>query len=103
MTGWEFLMVLVWLLVPPVLPAIGFLCLLHRKNPGRTVQRTVGAVAILLLMSACFAVGMVILGPASLKEHLGMRDVPFMWAPFAFVATLLALPLSVWWVSRRSR
>ncbi|WP_436137452.1 hypothetical protein [Acidovorax sp. LjRoot74] len=101
MTGWEFVLVLAWLLLPPLLLATGFLFLLHKRNPGRTVRRTIGAVAVLFLVSMCFAVGMIILGPASLNRYLGMRDEPFMWAPFAFIATFLALPFAVWWVSRR--
>lgn len=38
--------------------------------------------------------------PAGLGPYIGTRDRPVMWAPFAFVAVALALPVVIWWAAR---
>lgn len=103
MTGLEFVMVLGWVLFPPLVLAIAVLVVLHRRNAGRVLGRTVGAVLILLVVSVCMALGFVIWSPLGLGRYIGIRDVPVMWAPFAFIAVAFALPVAIWWASRGSR
>jgi len=100
MTGAEFAIVLAWVLLPPMGLAIAVLVGLHRRNAGRPVGRTVGAVLVLVVTSACIALGLVVAGPPGLGRYIGIRDTPVMWAPFAFIAVGLALPVAIWWASR---
>lgn len=100
MTGPEFVVILAWVLLPPVALAITVLIALHRKNAGRTLGRTIGAALILVVASVCIALGLAISGPPGLGPHIGIRDVPVMWAPFAFIAVALALPVAIWWAAR---
>ena len=103
MTGLEFAMIMVWVLVPPLLLATGVLVLVHRRNADRTLRRTAGGVLLLVVLSACIALGLVIFGPTQLGRYIGIRDVPIMWAPLAFIAVALVLPVAMWWVSRGAR
>lgn len=103
MTGLEFAMVMAWVLLPPLLLATGVLAYVHRRNADRTLRRTVGGVLLLVALSACIALGLVTFGPAQLGRYIGFRDIPIMWAPLAFIAVALALPLAIWWVSRGGR
>ena len=99
----EFAIIIVWVLLPPVLLATAVLIGLHRKNAGRLVGRTVGAVLILVVASVCIALGLVVAGPPSLGRFIGIRDAPIMWTPFAFISVAIALPFAIWWASRGSR
>jgi hypothetical protein len=102
MSATEFALVLAWLLLPPLTLAMVVLLWLHRRNAGRPWRRTAAAMAILMLASAGMALGFVVASPPGIGHWLGVRDTPLMWAPFAFIAVGLALPLALWWVSRRS-
>lgn len=103
MTGLEFVVVLGWVLLPPLALAVALLAILHRRNPGRAVSRTVGAALFLVVASIGIAMGIVVAGPSGLGRYIGIRDVPVMWAPFALIAVAVALPLAIWWASRSPR
>lgn len=93
----EFLLILVWVLFPALV--IGFMALFaYRVRAGASVLRTVQAGAMMTLLSFALAIMFVMYGPTGLARWLGLRDTPVMWAPFAFVAVLLALPASIWWM-----
>ena len=97
MTSTEFVVLLVWLLAPPlVLAALG-LALAQRVRPRFTLQRGFMAWGLVFVLSAMFAVGIVAFGPRAVGSYLGVRDAPVPWAPFAFVAVALAFPLGFWW------
>ena len=103
MTGFEFVIVLAWLLLPPLAVAIVVLVGLHFKAVGRAASTTVEATLLLVAVSAGISILMLNVSPVGIGSFIGVRDTPVMWAPFAFLAVLLALPLAVWWASRRSR
>jgi hypothetical protein len=102
-TGSEFALILAWVLLPPCLPAIAVLLVLHRKSASRRVSRTVEAALILVAASACIALVMMFSSPPGLGSYIGIRDTPVMWAPFAFIAVALALPIAIWWAARGER
>jgi hypothetical protein len=99
-TGSEFALILAWVLFPPCLLAITVLLVLHRKSAGRRVSRTVAAALVLVAASAFFSLVMMFAGPSGLGSYIGIRDTPVMWAPFAFIAVALALPIAIWWAAR---
>jgi ATP/ADP translocase len=101
MMGWEFVFVLVWLLLPPLVLASVALVLLLRRRTHRTVHRTLGAVTILVVVSFVLAFAFVAWAPPGLGPGLGMRDEPVMWAPFAFIAVAFAFPVAAWWAFGR--
>lgn len=103
MTGPEFVVVLGWVLLPPLALAVALLAVLHRRNPGGAVSRTAGAVLLLVVASIGIAMGIVVAGPPGLGSYIGIRDAPVMWAPFAFIAVAVALPFAIWWASRSPR
>lgn len=103
MTRLEFVLILGWLLLPPLLLGTAALAVLHRRSPSRKMGRTVGAALLLAFVSTALAVGFVALGPSSLGRIIGVQDAPFMWAPFAFFAVALAFPLALLWARRGER
>jgi hypothetical protein len=102
-TRLEFVFVLGWLLLPPLLLGTAALAVLHRRSHARRMGRTVGAGLLLAFVSTVLAVGFVALGPSSLGRIIGVQDAPFMWAPFAFFAVALAFPLVLLWARRGER
>ncbi len=103
MTGKEFVVILAWVLLPPMMLAVAVLIALHRRNAGRAVSRTFGAALILLALALCISLGLVVSAPAGLGSYIGIRDTPVVWAPFAFIAVALALPVAIWWAARGAR
>ncbi|WP_213434483.1 hypothetical protein [Noviluteimonas caseinilytica] len=100
MTKEEFVLLLAWLLGPPMLVGSFFLVWALRRGGRRALGREVLAWFLLLALSALFAFGMVVVELGSLGYYLRARDAPFLWAPFAFLAVALALPVAVWWGRR---
>ena len=96
MTALEFVIVLAWVLAPGFLIGVAILAVSHRRNPGRPIGRTVGAAFALAFISVCVALGLMFFVPAGLGRYVGLRDTPFMWAPFAFIAVALAMPVALW-------
>lgn len=105
MTLFEFALILGWVLLPWLSIAIAVLVFLQRRVVGVARGRTAVACVLLVSVSAIFAFALVDLGPIWLGPYLGLRDAPFMWAPFAVVAVALAFPLAVWFArsGRRSK
>ena len=103
MTASEFVLLLAWLLLPPLVLGAGALAIIHRRSPGRKWYRTAGAGLLLAVTSALLAVAFVALGPAPLGRIFGAQDAPVMWAPFAFLAVAVTFPLAVWWARRGGR
>jgi hypothetical protein len=99
-TASEFVLVLAWLLFPPLLLASVALAVMHHRSPGRRVVRTVGAALLLVATSAVLAFAFVAFDFSSWGRFLGVRDVPVMWAPFAFLAVAASFPLAIWWAGR---
>ena len=42
----------------------------------------------------------VVAWPPSFARFLAMRDTPFLWAPFAFLAVAFSFPVALWWARR---
>lgn len=101
MMRWEFVIVLAWLLVPPLVFAGVALVFLGRKRTRHSACQSVVAVAILVVVSVALASAFVAWGPVGSGSSLGVRDEPVMWAPFAFIAVALAFPIAAWWALRR--
>ena len=97
MKSTEFVVLLLWLLTPPLILAGLSLALVQRRQSRFTLQRFFVAWLLVFVLSALFAVGLVAFVPNSIGSHLGVRAVPVPWAPFAFVAVAMAFPLGVWW------
>ena len=93
MTVSEFTSVLAWLLLPPVLLGVISLALVNLHYQG-TFKRCALACVLLVVLSCLIAFIMVAFGPKSLGSLIGVRDTPFMWAPFAFVAVVVAFPFT---------
>ncbi len=101
MTPAEFAIVLTGLLLPALILGTIVLVVAQRKEPRSTPARLFQAWIILVALSAVIALGMGVLDLGAIGHYLGVRDEPFMWAPFAFVAVALALPFSIVWARRR--
>jgi hypothetical protein len=50
------------------------------------------------VLSCLVALAMVAFGPKSLGNYIGIKDTPFMWAPFAFIAVSIAFPFTALWL-----
>ena len=96
MTSTEFVVLLLWLLTPPLVLAGLGLALAQRRPTSFTLRRGFMAWLLVLALSVIFAAGMVALGPSSMGQRLGVRDAPFPWAPFAFLTVALAFPPALW-------
>lgn len=93
----EILLIMAWVLFPALL--IGFIALFaYRVRAGFSVLRAVQACTMMTILSFASCIVYVVYGPAVSSRWLGLRDAPVVWAPFAFVAVLLALPPSIWWM-----
>lgn len=98
MTGLEFVVVLAWVLLPPLAIASAVLASLGRRGPVRySTRRRVESWLLLLVLSALISFAIVVWGPAPLGRYIGIQDRPFLWAPFAFIAVLLAFGPALWW------
>lgn len=97
MTGIEFSVLLAWLLLPPVSLASVALLLAARVGAHRATPRRLAAAWFLLLaLSIVLALIFVQSDAGGVTRHLGVRDAPVMWAPFAFIAVALALGPAIW-------
>lgn len=104
MTSAEFGVLLTWLLLPTLALATTALVLAGRFGTRRTTLRLqVAAWFLLLVLSTVIAFLFVAFSPSAFGRHLGVRDSPFMWAPFAFIAVALALAPAIWWASLRRK
>ena len=97
MTASELTTVLAWLIFPPALLGVTGLVWLHHHNQS-TFKRCILACAIFLALSCFIAFSMVVFGPESLGSYLGVKDTPFMWAPFAFISVAIAFPFAALWL-----
>jgi hypothetical protein len=97
----EFSLVFAWLILLPVLVGLALLWLWHSSGQTpRTRRFWVTAVMFILIMAA-IALAFVVAGPPWLGHYIGVKDVVIfgfstMWAPFAYVAAALAVPLAGW-------
>ena len=101
----EFLVVLIWLVSPPLVMGLSLLRLWHLRGAMPRTRRFWAAAALLVVLTALAAFLFVAAGPAWLGRYIGVRDVVIfgfgtMWAPFAFLAVGLALPVAGWWARR---
>jgi len=99
----ELLLMLVWVLCPPLAVAALVLRAVHARMGSPGTWRMVQAGVLLVLLSFVLAGALVVCGPSAWSHWLGLRDEPVTWAPFAFLAVALALPPSVWWIRRAGR
>lgn len=101
MTRFEFVVVMVWLLLPPLLVGMGILGVLHRKSSGRKVGETIRACGVLAVISLCIEVGLFVVSPHDWGRYLGIRDTPVLWAPIGVIAVCTALSITILWLSRK--
>lgn len=92
----ELAIIVVWVHLPPLAMAALALNAWWRRRPGIGMARKVWASMMLVLLSLGLSMAFIVLAPAGWGSSLGLRDKPFMWAPFAFVAVGLALVPSLW-------
>ena len=101
MTGIEFVVVLTWVLFPPLALASVILMRLGRRSPSQhATRRRVQAWLLLLVLSVLLGFAFVVWSPTTIGRYIGIQDTPVMWAPFAFIAVALALVPAVWWAGR---
>lgn len=104
MAGVEFVVILAWVLLPPLAIASAVLVFLGRRGQSRYAKRRrVEAWLLLLVLSALLAFVLAAWSPTPLGRYIGIQDTPFMWAPFAFIAVALALVPAAWWSGRGGR
>lgn len=97
MTKVELLILLAWLLAPPLL--LGWMLMLYvLKKAGWPARHAFTSCFILPLFSGALAFLMAAFGPSGWGAVIGVKDHPLPWAPFAFIAVGLALPLTLWLV-----
>lgn len=97
----EFVLVFAWLALLPVVLGLALLRLWLSRGPTPRTGRFWGAAVAFILITAAIAFAFVAAGPPWLGKYIGVQDVVFfgfstMWAPFAYVAAALALPLAGW-------
>ena len=97
----EFVLVFAWLVLLPVAVGLALLRLWHLRGPKPRTTRFWGVAIVFILTTAAIAFAFVVAGPSWLGQHIGVQDVVIfgfstMWAPFAYVAAALALPLAGW-------
>jgi hypothetical protein len=97
----EFVLVLTWLVLLPVMVGLALLRFWHARGPRPGVRRFWGTAAVFILLTAAIAFAFVAAGPPWLGHYIGVRDVVIfgfstMWAPFAYAAAALALPVAGW-------
>lgn len=99
----EFILVLAWVLAPPLVLGIALLVAFSVRNRRAGFKPRVWSAAILLVVFAfAFSVAFVAFAPAWLGRHIGIRDTQVfgaetMWAPFTFISFALAFPFAAWW------
>lgn len=101
----EFVLVLAWLVLLPLVVGLALLWFWHSRGPTPRAQRFWAAAVLFILITAVIAFAFVVAGPTWLGRYIGVRDVAILgfntiWAPFAFVAAAVALPVAGW-LSRR--
>jgi hypothetical protein len=99
MTANEFSIVLAWLLALPLGLGFGGLALVYRRSRSKRTNYAF-ACTILLTLSGLIAFAFVAYGPDSLGRFIGIKDAPFMWAPFAFISVATAFPFVALWLNR---
>jgi hypothetical protein len=97
----EFVLVFAWLVLLPVVVGLALLRLWHLRGPAPRTRRFWGTAVVFILVTAAIAFAFVAAGPPWLGQYIGVQDVVIfgistMWAPFAYVAAALALPLAGW-------
>jgi hypothetical protein len=103
-TGIEFVVVLAWVLLPPLAIASAALASVGRSSPVRYLtRRRVESWFLLLALSILISLAVVIWSPVTLGRYIGVQDRPFLWAPFSFIAVLLAFGPALWWARRGAR
>jgi hypothetical protein len=101
----EFFYVLLWVICPPIALGIALLRLVSVRMISFSKHRFWSAVIILVAIATLVALAFVVSPPSWAGRHLGIHDIHVlgidtMWAPFSFVAVVVALPFSLWWVTR---
>ncbi|GEM_PF-2209670 len=96
----------VWVLAPPLFLGIVLLRLVLVRAPLVRKGRLWGAALILALLALLIGVLWAVFGPASVGRYISIRYIQILgvetiWAPFAFVAVVLAFPVAAWWAMRR--
>lgn len=99
-----FLLLLAWLLLPPLLLAVFVMARLRGNSRARMWKQ----VAFLVVLSLTLEVAFLVLGPDNWGRHLGVRDIRLfglqtMWAPFAWLAVAIAWPPVYIWSRRNGR
>lgn len=103
MTGPEFTIVLAWVLFPPCFLAFVALAVDHRRSRKANLRSTLVGGVLLVVTSIALSMAFVVASPPSLGRFLAMRDTPFLWAPFAFLAVAISFPVALWWARRGAR
>lgn len=103
MTGPEFTIVLAWVLFPPCFLAFVALAVVHWRSRKAALRSTLVGGVMLVAMSVVLSMAFVVAWPPSFGRFLAMRDTPFLWAPFAFLAVALSFPVALWWARRGAR
>lgn len=99
MTATEFTIIFSWLLALPLALGFGGLALVYRRFRSKLTNYALACV-ILFAVSVLIAFTIFAYGPDSLGKFIGLKDTPFMWAPFAFISVATAFPFVALWLLR---
>jgi hypothetical protein len=97
----EFVLVFAWLVLLPLVVGLALLRFWHSRVPMLRARRFWVTAVLFILVTAGITFAFVAAGPTWLGRYIGVRDVVIfgfstMWAPFAYVAAALALPVAGW-------
>ena len=97
----ELFLVFTWLISLPVLVGLALLRVWHARGPTPGARRFLATAVVFIILTTAIAFAFLAAGPTSLGHHIGVRDVAFfgvrtMWAPFAYIAAIVALPVAGW-------
>jgi hypothetical protein len=95
------MIVLAWLLAPFLIVAAAIFVVCQRTELRAARARNAAGLVILCALPALMSLGALMWGPPILGQYIGMRDEPFMWAPFAGLAVAVSLPIALRWTRRR--
>jgi len=102
----EFAFLLLWVLGPPIVLGIALLRILLAHKITLRNWRFLAAALILTVIASILAFAF-LFAPPLVGIDIGVRDINIfgihtIWAPFAFIAVVVAFPFAAWWVNRGS-
>jgi hypothetical protein len=96
----EFIAILFWVLLPPLLIGLVLLFVAANRRDRISLRRRALGALTLIGVASLAAVILLIIGPPGPGIYIGVREVTFLgtrtiWAPLAFIAVVVAFPVAL--------